>query len=219
MTLPAWAKIAGAIAVALLIAFLTVKSCTDPPPNPTIVVDTANAEAWRARHAAIAKELADAKAEGSGLRVRLQRAENALRGIEVRRPVRETVYDTTLNITNEQVIRGVSIEGGQLELETLRPIQGGHQPAVLRDIDVRDCDDGLLIQGETVVCNKPRFGHLQLFGQVGGAIEAAPGTAPELRAAGGLSWRPKFRSTTQVDLGFDERHRVFLTGRIGWRIF
>lgn len=203
----------------LITIMVTVKSCTDPPPIPTTIVDTADAAAWRARYAARDKELAEARAEGSGLRARLQRAENSLRGIEVRSPVREVVFDTVIQIQRDTVVRTVTIEGGRAQIEILRPDSGGHRPVLLEKIDVRDCDDRLSIIGGNVICNRPTFGHVSVFVSGGAASKVAAPAVIFPQGSAGIEWRPTFRSERRITLEGTTDGQLRASARIGLRIF
>jgi hypothetical protein len=164
-----------------------------PTPPPVIATDTANAAAYRAQLATVQRYAELATSQRDGLRGMLDDAQARIRGLESRPPRRVTVYDTLVSIVRDTVIQTVRVEGDRLYIDRLVPDTAGlHQPQQLSGAQIGDCDDGLVVTGSVVVCNRPRLGHVELYAAV-----QYP-TLGEL----GLKWERTYRSTFGVRLAF-----------------
>jgi hypothetical protein len=132
--------------------------------------------------------------ETSGLRAMLAaRSEVTPREVqivEVPVPVPDTVYQF-VNINS----RGVATLGrlSALEVTPQRGIEATGE--ILKGLDLSGCDDGITITPSSVVCDRPRFGHLYFTGWVFGTVDPfSPTPSPGFLGIAGLEWEPLYRS-------------------------
>lgn len=188
-------------------------------PPDTVEADVA---VWEARVQAATA----AVAEREGMIARLR---DRVAGMERREPVRVVEYrDRYLPAPPDTTTAALSIDAqGRLTMDQIvRRGQGRYSPLTVVDIDVRDCDDGLVMAGSAVVCNRARFGHLDV---VVGPIFAAAPIGPTIGVNsvggyGGIDWSPSFRSGHGVRVravaGTNAPPAIEIEGRIAiWRVF
>jgi hypothetical protein len=205
--------------VAALLLLGVLRTC-DRQARPVgtaerVVVDTASAARWRARADRLTREAADAQTT-------IERLKRELAGVERRAPRTITVYDTILDLRRDTVILAARIDArGVLTLDIATPDSTGHRPATAGGIRVSDCDDGVLIAGLDIQCNRARLGHLAIITRAG--VETHPAAYPALTATptveAGLRWTPSYRSTWAVELTGDMRGRANLRIEKGLRLF
>ncbi len=142
-----------------------------------------------------------------GLRARLE---------GVREIPPDTIYvaGDTVRVPPDTVLAPIikfSIEDGQVRFNPLY-LTGDSIPlyrAESRVTSFGDCDEGLSIEGNRVICDPARFGHLYAFGDLGVARDWFDPT-PSLLGGGGLRWEPSFRSPWNVVLrGTTRRAELF----------
>lgn len=208
-------------AIALIALGALLRGCAGGGEPPAIVVsDTIAARKYRQERDDARRQLEAARGERDGLRGVVDDLQRAIRGLEERRPERITVYDTL--IVADTVFLQAQINGaGRLVLIRAIPDSAGlHRPERLTGIDVRDCDDGIVMLASGVVCNRARFGHLSLLVRgVGHAAPAWPIDDLRLRAEAGIRWTPAFRSSTAAELVVTSQERVELRAETGVRVF
>lgn len=216
MTLPRIPRSAAWAIVASLATLFLARGCERPAEVRTeLVVDTASAALWRARHDRLAREHADSV----GL---LEKARRAAAGIERRTPARVVVYDTVVDLRRDTVILYAQQDArGRLTIGAGVPDSAGHRPVEARGISIGDCDDGWSIRGTSVVCNRARLGHLSVIVRGGVEVQALdyPALRPEPALATGLRWQPSYRSTWAVEATAEPSGRVKLQVERGFRLF
>ena len=202
----------------LFAAGLYLGRCSKRPEPPrTIresVVDTVPAPELLERIAAL-------EDQRTGLRA-------IIAGLERRGPATITRTDTLIAPPDTIVLPVFGVRGGMLSVPILvMDTSGLGRPELHGGLDTRGCDDGWGWSPAGLVCNRPRFGHLTLYG-AGAALLPLTATASagprRLSSAGlageaGVSWQPRFRSTARVDAFVDTEPSVGLRLRFGWRVF
>lgn len=208
-----------AVLVTLLlsaIAFSVWRQCA-PTPTPAIPPDTVGAVVWRSRALEAEGRYAAAAHELHGARGLIAFFGAKLRDQDATRARIKTVYDTT--VTTDTVGLAVTIAGSSLVLDVGLPsgTPGAVHPATTAPVDVGRCDDGLQIVGTKVLCDKPRFGHLEL-GVAPRAEFSATGLALQPVTAY-ARWTSSFRSTFELsaDASLDGSWRI--TARKGIRLW
>ena len=149
-------------------------------------------------------------------------------GLERRGPRTITRTDTLIAPPDTVLLAYLKSSGTELTLPVLvMDTSGLGRPELHGGLDVGDCDDGWSWSPAGLICNRPRFGHLTLYG-AGAALLPLTATASagprRLSSAGlvgeaGVSWQPKFRSTARVDGFVDTEQRLGLRFRFGLRLF
>jgi len=91
-----------------------------------------------------------------------------------------------------------------------------YRPEVWRGFDVSDCDNGWVIQGGDLLCNRPRLGHLS-FGFDSNLTYQSDGV--QLVGAAGLYWRPTYRSGWNAYLTVSTDTRGSFGLRKAWEFF
>lgn len=209
------AIVVGAVALAAVVALLSW--CSRPDPGtPTIVRDTADAAYWRSRAAAVEHEVERVTGEADGLRDRVAQLQTRVRGLESRAPDRIIVVDTVV-VADTVVLYARLARSGVLEIATGIREPLGYRPEILSGVRLGDCDDGWLIRGQDVVCDRARLGHLTAFVRAGAAWR--PDGLLSGVGSAGLRWEPSFRSATAVEIAAQADGRVSLSGQAGWRVW
>lgn len=163
--------------------------------------------------AALLRRVADLQLEADGLRSRLAGRE--------RRAPRVIMRTDTVITAPDTVYAPFAVRSGELHVPLLIDTLGGRR-IELHTTDVADCDDGYSIGPAGVVCDRARFGHIDLYGS---ARIGVPLTMPlGLEGAGlvgelGLGWEPSFRSTLRLELAATTRGVAVIRLRKGWRLF
>lgn len=190
-------RVAGAIVLLSALALGLGYKATHRMPPPVVRVDTASAAAWR--------QVAEKRQAELTLRDGvIGRLKDELEGLEQRKPQRIVVYDTVIppaETRRDTVLRYLVATGGRVSVGALLPEDsaGGRRPVELQRIDVRDCDDGFAIAATGTICNRARWGHLELGVGVNASVRLAPvGELPQAAALAGARWRPSFRSTFEA---------------------
>jgi hypothetical protein len=203
------------IACVLVVALL--RSCSvgvRVPQGAAVVVDTADANAWRERAERYEREVSETRSL-------LGQLKRDLAGMERRTPTRITVYDTIISVERDTVILFASVDSkGVLTIDAGVPDATGHRPVSATGIITSDCDDGWLLRGTTVICNRARMGHLSIIARAGVAADqlAMPPVVVPV-AEGGLRWTPSYRSQWAVELVSDVNGRAALRIERGLRLF
>src|SRR5690606_27764013 len=138
-----------------------------PPSVPT--ADSLPSAHWRAE----AERLEGLLRERDGLVAELRAR---IRGLETRAPVVIERVDTVIDVRTVPVIVGaVADRRGRLDVLRAGPADsvGLRRPEIARQIDLSRCDDGWALDGQRVVCDTPRFGHLTAIARLGGAWDRA----------------------------------------------
>jgi len=92
-------------------------------------------------------------------------------------------------------------------------------PEIRAGIDVSDCDDGVSIGADgTVVCDRPRLGHLDLVAVATLEYPLGPDAVTGYPGLG-LSWTPTYRSPWSVDAFIDVRPDVAFSLRVQRSVF
>lgn len=180
-----------------------------PTPRPEVIVDTAEAAAWRAREAELAKRVDEATRDRAGALGTIDQLRRRIAGLEARPPARITVYDTVIQIEQVPVVLGVEA-GTTLRIDVANPVAGGHQPSSLQGIAWQDCDRGFLITPAGFICRKAPLGHLTLYAAVWSA---------DPFAEVGLGWQPSYRSNLQVSAAFTAARRLEFKLQKGVTVF
>lgn len=177
-------------------------------------------------------------AEAAGMRSTIEQLRETVRGLERRGPRTVTVYRDRFVEVPATGVTDVGAVGrdGRLTLWTLTPIDsvpGAFEPRRLDDIDVRDCDDGWRFTANGVICDRARFGHVEVHARVGGLWDGriSGDVAHGIEGAGGLTWESTYRSAFRVEVervgrwmdptaGVDGIEWWWRAGvRTGWRVF
>ena len=120
-------------------------------------------------------------------------------GLERRGPHTITRTDTLIAPPDTVLLAYLKSSGTELTLPVLvMDTSGLGRPELHGGLDVGDCDDGWSWSPAGLICNRPRFGHLTLYG-AGAALLPLTATASagprRLSSAGltgeaGVSWQP-----------------------------
>lgn len=178
-----------------------------PPSVPT--VDSLPSTHWRAE----AERLEGLLRERDGLVAELRAR---IRGLETRAPVVIERVDTVIDVRTVPVIVGaVADRAGRLDLLRAAPADsaGMRRPEIARAIDLSRCDDGWALDGERVVCDTPRLGHLTAVARLGAASPGEP------VGSIGLRWTPYYRATWAVEARATTDGRVEVAGEVGVRLW
>ena len=181
-----------------------------PPSVPT--ADSLPSAHWRAE----VERLEGLLRERDGLVAELRAR---IRGLETRAPVVIERVDTVIDVRTVPVIVGaVADRAGRLDLLRAAPADsvGMRRPEIARAIDLSRCDDGWALDGQRVVCDMPRLGHLTAIARLGGAWDRAS-VAPV--GSLGLRWTPYYRATWAVEARATTAGRVEIAGEIGVRLW
>lgn len=205
---------------ALVVLGLLVGRCSGRAPDVVIVPDTIAARKYREERDEARRLLEVARGERDGLSGAVDRLQATIRGLEERRPERVVVYDTL--IVADTVFLQAKINGaGQLTLIRALPDSAGlHRPERWSGVDVRDCDDGIVLLPSGVVCNRARFGHLSVLLRGAARSEAVwPIGDVRIRGEAGMRWTPSFRSSTALELVGTSSETIELRAETGVRVF
>jgi len=203
-------RLSLSVAAALVLGVLIGRCASQrpayvPPSVPT--VDSLPSTYWRAE----AERLEEMLRERDGLIDRL-RAE--IRGLESRPPIVIERVDTVIDVRTVPVIVGaVADRRGHLDVLRAGPADsvGLRRPEIARQIDLSRCDDGWALDGQRVVCDVPRLGHLTAVARLGAAWPGEP------VGSIGLRWTPYYRATWAIEVRATTDGRVEIVGEIGWR--
>lgn len=166
-----------------------------PPPVPPQVDSVAPQR--------LVEEVRGLRLENDGLRARLESREARQPRTIVRT---DTVYQ---RLPPDTVYEALRVEGGRLSTGLLFRRDSVWVPELHRNIDVSDCDEGWSMAAGEVVCDRARFGHLFLGGELA------------LRPWVGVWWEPSYRSAWSVHVGYTGRQdQPWTLGvRGGWQVF
>lgn len=181
------------VLIALLVTALVVRGCGVPEVVTRVVEVTP---------AALEDSIRALELQVGGLRARLA-------GIESR-PPRIVYRDTTVyvEIPAPACSEVVAMSGrGEFSAGVFSKVDGGWQRSMESGIRADDCDDGWSYGPAGLVCNRPRLGHFSpgVAAGYGYGLDEAEGG---LWAAGGLSWRPRYRSNTRIDVLITTRRTI-----------
>jgi len=87
----------------------------------------------------------------------------------------------------------------------------------LYDVDVRDCDRGIVTGPTGLVCRTAPLGHLSIIARLG--VGSQLGGTPHPIGAVGVSWTPAFRSGFRIDAGIDIERRGYVGIERAVRLF
>lgn len=158
----------------------------------------------------VVQRMYDLAIENEGLR-------NRLRAREERQPERIIVSDTVVKrIPADTVVTVLQVDGSGMlnygafsrEFDSLP----SYRPFVAENIDVSDCDDGFSFNSGNIVCDRPRFGHLYLYGMGTLSTPSFEPSIPDNFILGeiGFAWTPTYRSSLLLasTYGSDGRFRL-----------
>jgi len=201
-----YAILLGIVAVCVL-AF-SLRSCKPEPPT-IIVPGTGDA------YAAHQDSIAHLTRQANDLRSRLANLLSARAIVHVDTVIR---YDTIIP-PPDTVLLSVTIDGdGRAEVDAGVKQDSGYVPET-RKLELRDCDDGVVISGQGVQCDRARLGHAEVFASVGAGRTIDDPLSWYANAAAGVAWQPSYRSTTDIALSIDARRVVSVSVRKGVRLF
>lgn len=197
--------------IAALVLGVLIGRCSSPRPvyiPPSVpTVDSLPSTHWRAE----AERLEEMLRERDGL---VDQLRARIRGLESRPPIVVERVDTVIDVRTVPVIVGaVADRAGRLDLLRAAPADsaGMRRPEIARAIDLSRCDDGWALDGQRVVCDTPRLGHLTAVARLGAASPGEP------VGSIGLRWTPYYRATWAVEARATTDGRVEVVGEIGWR--
>jgi len=166
-----------ATVAALALGVLIGRCSTDRPaytPPAVPVVDSLPGDHWRAEVERLEALLQERDGLVDQLRARI-------RGLEERAPVVIERVDTVIDVREVPVIVGaVADRSGRLDVLRVGPADSAEKrrPEIARGIDLSRCDDGWALDGELVVCDVPRFGHLAAVTRLGADVIPAGALTP-----------------------------------------
>lgn len=207
--------------ILLLLALRDCGGTQQPLYVDRVVPDTASAAEYRAEMAEARRKLAAVNGELTGVRGKVATLRAHIAGLENREPATVTVYDTVIDLRRDTVAIRTTINGdGKLEIMGAIPDTAGWLATRFADIDVRDCDGGIDIIGTTTICDRPRLGHMEVYGAAGAGYPLARSVGNTVPVAEvGLQWTPNFRSTWAVRAFVDLDARATLMVQRGLRIW
>lgn len=217
---PAAAIPAIAIVMAVLLTITAVRDWNTPSPTAPVRVVRASGDQYKAARDSLEHELAAVRGQLRGVSGKLATAKAMLRGLEERVATTVTHYDGVYvpGPRDTLMLPGTVIRDGMLSIMGAIPDTAGWLLTKFGGIDVRDCDDALTFVGASVICDRARLGHLEVYGAVGGST-LLPAIAVLPRAELGLEWSPSFRSTWAVRAYVDTDRRATAMVKRGFRIF
>lgn len=179
----------------------------------------------RAEAAAYRRRAEDLQAQITTRDGVIGRLQAALRARSEARPRQVVIYDTV--VRPDTVILGLTVDrrGTAAVVAGARIPDGdtiGYQPSE-RTLDVGRCDDGIVLQGEHLVCDRARAGHLVAW--IGAGVASSPvwgaGVPPPITAhvAAGLRWTPAYRSLWSAELRVEGDRRSVAEVRRGIQLW
>ena len=187
-----------------------VKRASREEPHTTPEVLQGDSAQWVSERSRLTREVERRNGVIQTLQAALrgQERRSAIRIVESGVVSRETVKSdtvfvaTTMNAAGQLTTYGYAPDTDSTVLQT-RTDWGS----------VASCDDGFVMEGSRILCNKARLGHLEIY--------VSPGYLQGVGVQGsaGLTWSPSYRSPHRVQAGMCTDGALFVGAEVGIRVF
>lgn len=211
-TSPGFRTVCAVIATALACACVYAR--TRPHVPDTTPIRIASPQEFAHASDDLQRDLADLRGENG----RLKRIAARWKGLAEASPDTIIRYDTLIARPDTVMLPSPVDKNGFLDLNRgIAADSGMLKPETAKRINVGNCDNGMVLGGTGIVCNRAMLGHLSIIAR-GGVSRDALGRL-EYPAAAGLRWDHTFRSTSSVEMMIDARARLSAQATVGVRIF